>query len=53
MSEQPKSYTREQIRDAFAKWITRARDAQWENLEEAQDADVSADYLVELMEERS
>ena len=46
-----KSYTRAEIRDGFVKWIERAKTEGWENLEDAQDPDVSAEYLVELMDE--
>jgi hypothetical protein len=43
-------YSRDQIREAFSEWIKRAKEEGWKSLPDAQDADVSADYLVELMD---
>lgn len=43
-----KTYTKEQIRDGFAKWLGRIKGL---DLKEADNPDELADYLVEVMDE--
>ena len=42
------TFTRDQIRDGFAKWIERCKGQEWP---EASDPNICADYLVEVMKE--
>lgn len=43
------TYTRDQIRDGFKKWLDRIAGL---NLKDADDPDELADYLVEVMNEK-